>query len=94
MLVVGPAAVCFSLITGGEGRAFLALQVGGMVVVQGEPLLEVLWQFPLGVKPGQPFGAGLLPGAGVLVAGLVEQLHRLAGEEEAVLASFGHAPDH
>ncbi len=35
-----------------------------------------------------------LPGRGVLVVGDVEQVHGPAGQEPAVLASFGHAPHH
>ena len=88
------AFVGVGLITGNEGGVALALQVDGMVVVQGKPLLKIPGQFALRVKLGQPFGAGLLPGAGVLVVVGVQQVHRLAGEEEAVLASLGHAPHH
>ncbi len=80
------------LISGDEGRAFLALLVDRMVVVQGEPFLEVGGQFPFGMEGGQSAGAGLLPGAGVPVVGGVQQVHRLARQKEAVLASFGHAP--
>ena len=64
MLVVSTATVGIIRLTGGEGRVALALQVGGMVVVQGEPLPVVLGQFPLGVKGGQPCGPRLLPGLG------------------------------
>ena len=42
----------------GEGRVALALQVDGMVVVQGEPLAVVLGQFALGVERGQACGLG------------------------------------
>ena len=94
VLVVGAADVCIIRITGGEWGIAVALQVGGMVVVQGEPLLVVLGQFPLGVEGGQPCGPGLLPRSGVLVVGDVEQVHGQAGQEPAVLASFGHAPHH
>ena len=77
---------------GGEGGISRVFQVNGMVVVQGEPFPEIGRQFTLRVEGGQAGGAGLLPGAGVLVVVDVEQVHGLAGEEEAVLASFGHAP--
>ena len=53
-----------SCFTGGEGRTGVILQVGRMVVVQGEPLPVVLGQFPLRVEGGQPCGPGLLPGRG------------------------------
>ena len=53
--MVGAAPVgLLSGITGGEGRAALAFQVDGMVVVQGEPLQVVLGQFPIQVECGQP----------------------------------------
>ena len=63
-----------------------------MVVVQREALPVFLGELALRVEGGEADGAGLLPGAGVLVVGGVEQVHRLAGEEVAVLPSFGHAP--
>ena len=94
VLVVGAIAAAISRITVGEGRVALALQVDRMVVVQGEPLPVILGQFALRVEGGQPCGPGLLPGRGMLVAGDVEQVHRLSGQEPAVLASFGHAPHH
>ena len=95
VLVVWAAPTALvSRITAGEGGAVLALQVGGMVVVQGEPLPVVLGQFPIGVEGGQACGAGLLPGGGVLVAGDVEQVHGPSGQEPAVLPAFGHAPHH
>ena len=77
-----------------EGGAVLVLQMRRVVVVQGETFREVSGQFPLRVELGQPGGAGLLPGAGVLVTGDVERVHGLAGEEPAVLAPLGHAPAH
>ena len=95
VLVVGAApAVCASCITGGEGGVTLALQVDRVVVVQGEPFPVVPGQFTLGVKGSQPRSPCLLPGRGMLMVGDVEQVHRLAGQEPAVLASFGHAPHH
>ena len=94
VLVVGAAVVAIIRFTTGEGGAGLALQVNRMVVVQGEPLPVVLGQFALGVKGGPPGGSCLLPGRGVLVVGDVEQVHGPAGQEPAVLASFGHAPHH
>ena len=45
-----------------------------MVVFQGKPLLEVLGQFPLGMKRGQIRGAGLLPGAGMPLVVGIEQV--------------------
>ena len=75
-----------------KGESSGPLQVGRVVVVQGEPLLEVLGQLPFRMKGGQARGAGLLPGAGVPVVGGVEQVHGLAGEEKAVLPALGHAP--
>ena len=77
--MVGAVAVFASRITGGEGRVALALQVGRMIVVQGEPFPVVLGQFPLRVEGGQPGGPCLLPGPGMLVAGDVEQVHGPAG---------------
>ena len=81
-------------LSGREGGTVLVLQVGRVVVVQGESLPEVRRQLPLGVEPGQPLGADLLPGAGVPVAGGVERLHRFAGQEPAAPAPLGHAPHH
>ncbi len=72
----------------------MTLQMDWMVVVQGEASLVVMGQFSLRMKGGQTCGAGFLPGAGVLVAGNVEQVHGLAGQEEATLSSIGHAPHH
>ena len=92
VLVVNAVAGMVNRITGGEGRVALVLQVGGMVVVQGEPVPVVLGQFPLGVEGGQPCGSCLFSGRGVLVVGDVEQVNGPAGQEPAVLASFGHAP--
>ena len=57
----------------GEGGSALALQVRRMVVVQGEAILEVRQQLALGVELGQPLGAGLLPGTGMLMAGDVQK---------------------
>ena len=95
MLVVGPAAVRVIRISGGgEGGVALALQVGRMVMVQGEPLPVVLGQFALGVEGGQPRGSCFLPGGGMLVVGDVEQVHGPAGQEPAVLPALGHAPHH
>ena len=94
MLVVGAAASLLGLFTGDKRGAFLVLLMYRVVVTQGETLLEFLRQFALRVEGRQSGGAGLLPGAGVLVAGDVERVHRLVGEEEAVLAAFGHAPHH
>ena len=65
-----------------------------MVVVQGEPLPVVLGQLPLRVEGGQACGSCLLPGSGMLVFGDVEQVHRPAGQEPAVLPALGHAPHH
>ena len=92
VLVVSTVAVRVGRVTGREGGVVLVLQVDRMVVVQGEPFPVVLGQFPLRVEGGLPGGPGLLPGRRVLVAGDVEQVHRPAGQEPAVLASFGHAP--
>ena len=97
MLVVGAvAALRFFLYRTccGKWGAVLVLQVGRVVVVQGEPLPVVLGQFPFWMKSSLACGPGLLPGRGMLMVGGVEQVNRLAGEEEAVLASFGHAPYH
>ena len=77
-----------------ERGTLLVLQVGRMVVVENKLFLEVLGQFTLRVKGRQAGGAGLLPGRGVLVVGGVEQVRGPAGQEPAVLASFGHAPQH
>ena len=90
-MVVGLAATLIDFSGDGKGRVLRPFQVGRVVVVQGETLPEVLGQFALGVEGGQARGAGLLPGAGVPVIVDVEQLHGLAAQEEAVLASFGHA---
>ena len=94
--MIGAIAAGFILyrIRGGEGGAFLVFQVRRVIVVQGEPLREVRRKFALGMELGQPGGAGLLPGAGVLVAGCVEGVHGLAGQEPAVLPALGHAPHH
>ena len=92
LVVCAVAAAVPCLFACGEGRVARPFQVGRVVVVQGEPLPVVLGQFPLGVEAGQAGGAGLLPGAGVLVVIHVQKVHGLAGEEETVLASFGHAP--
>ena len=94
MLVVSAVAVFVGIyrLSGGEWRFARVFQVGRVVVVQGEPLPEVVGHLALWVKGGQAGGAGLLPGAGMLVVGDVERFHSLAGEEEAVLASFGHTP--
>ena len=91
-MAVGFAAVFPFTAGSGERRIARPFQVGRVVVVQGEAFPEVLGQFALGVEGGQARGAGLLPGAGVPVVVDVEQVHGLAGQEEAVLASFGHAP--
>ena len=91
-MVIAVVATLHSIPASGEGRIVRPFQVGRMVVVQGEALPEVSWQLALRVKGGQARGAGLFPGAGVLVVGDVQQVHGLAGEEEAVLASFCHAP--
>ena len=95
MLMAGTAlAGIVALFTGDKGRTGPVFQVYRVVVVQGETLPVVLGQFPLRVELGLSFGPGFLPGAGVLVACVVEQVHRLAGQEEAMVASLGHAPHH
>ena len=77
-----------------KGGIALVLQVGRVVVVEGELFREVPGQLALRVELGQSCGAGLLPGAGVLVVGNVERVYGLAGQEPSVLALLGHAPAH
>ena len=94
MLVAGGVAVAGLIIyrsRGGEGGAVLVVQVHGVVVVQGEALPEVRGQFAFLVKGGSP---GQLPGGRMPVGGGVEQVHGLAGQEEAALPPLGHAPHH
>ena len=94
VLVAGAIVFVVSRFTGGKRRTALALKVGGMVVVQGEPLPVVLGQFALRVEGGPSGGPSLLPGRRVLVVGDVEQVHGPAGQEPAVLPALGHAPHH
>ena len=99
VLVVGSVAATAGFIlcrncTSGEGGTVLILQVRRVVVVQGEALPVFRRQLALRVEPGQGGGPGLLPGAGVPVAGGVEQVHGLPGQEPAVLPALGHAPHH
>ena len=96
VLVAGfvPGGILLHRTCDGAGRVDLILQVGGMVVVQGEPLPVVLRQFPLGVESGQPRGPCFFPGRRMLVVGDVEQVYGPSGQEPAVLAPLGHAPHH
>ena len=94
VLVVGAVASVVVSFTTNVGGVVLPHQVDRMVVVQGEPFSVVLGQLPLGVEGGQPGGSRLPPGRRMLVVGDVEQVHGLAGQEPAVLASLGHAPHH
>ena len=96
VLVAGfiPGGILLHRTCDGEGRVALVLQVGRVVVVQGEPLPVVLRQFPLGVESGLPCGPCFFPGRRMLVVGDVEQVHGPAGQEPAVLPPLGHAPHH